>query len=394
MWWLQFITRRPHWRRSFILANSSPFDNSRPTILCGYGALGKEIARNAQAVGVYVRCVFDNHYDIPSEDVPEGICVTDLGIDLEREPIPEFWEFFHSANFVICAIRHQARTELRQQLEALGAKHIYHATDLLRAYPNLVALARPGTWEDRTAVFDARTLWQDGRSCLVQGAITRSWTEPVFQLDDEDPNLIDDIADIYFPDFIKPLPHEVFVDVGAFDGDTVRSFIAHRDGVFSNIVAFEPDQNNFGRLQKYATLVRDEYGPESMFTVCAALSDHCGQVSFAAESNQGSHTGDGSDSVPCGTLDTSIGNLIPTWIKADIEGSELTMLEGARETIRRFMPVLAVVCYHNPRDLWELPRFIHEIAPGYKLLLRKYAPDFYESVLYAVPSDRIIWDKV
>src|SRR5262249_53725109 len=59
----------------------------------------------------------------------------------------------------------------------------------------------------------------------------------------------------YFPaDVVPELPSATtFVDCGAFDGDTVRRFLARQRGHFREIYAFEPDAENFRRLSEYAS---------------------------------------------------------------------------------------------------------------------------------------------
>ncbi|MDR0605974.1 MAG: FkbM family methyltransferase [Bacteroidales bacterium] len=74
-----------------------------------------------------------------------------------------------------------------------------------------------------------------------------------------------------------------------------------------------------------------------------------------------------------------------TYIKLDIEGAELTALKGMKETIADFKPKLAICIYHKAEDLWELPLFIHELNPDYKLYIRHHWKNFTETVLYAIP---------
>jgi FkbM family methyltransferase len=58
----------------------------------------------------------------------------------------------------------------------------------------------------------------------------------------------------YFPPDIFSLEaSDVFVDCGAYDGDTIRTFIQLRGDRFTRISAFEPDPGNFERLHRYAT---------------------------------------------------------------------------------------------------------------------------------------------
>ena len=54
----------------------------------------------------------------------------------------------------------------------------------------------------------------------------------------------------YFePGIIRLGEHERFVDCGAFDGDTLKSFLRETGGVFERVQAFEPDPDTFQRLK-------------------------------------------------------------------------------------------------------------------------------------------------
>jgi hypothetical protein len=74
-----------------------------------------------------------------------------------------------------------------------------------------------------------------------------------------------------------------------------------------------------------------------------------------------------------------------TFIKMDIEGAEIDALIGAKETILRWKPKLAISIYHSNEDMVRIAEYIHEIMPEYKLYVRhcnKY-PFAHETVLYA-----------
>jgi FkbM family methyltransferase len=71
-------------------------------------------------------------------------------------------------------------------------------------------------------------------------------------------------------------------------------------------------------------------------------------------------------------------------IKMDIEGAEISALEGAMDSIRRFRPKLAICVYHNLSDFFEVPRMIHELQLGYKFYLGHYTHMAGETVLFAI----------
>ena len=67
----------------------------------------------------------------------------------------------------------------------------------------------------------------------------------------------------------------------------------------------------------------------------------------------------------------------------DIEGSEIKALEGAKNTISKYKPNLAICIYHKTDDLWKIPDLIHKMVPEYQLYIRHHSCIFYDTVLYA-----------
>jgi FkbM family methyltransferase len=71
------------------------------------------------------------------------------------------------------------------------------------------------------------------------------------------------------------------------------------------------------------------------------------------------------------------------FLKADVEGSELAVLIGAKATIRRNRPRLAISAYHRPFDMLSLPAFLDELDVGYRFYLRHFSIHNEETVLFA-----------
>jgi FkbM family methyltransferase len=72
------------------------------------------------------------------------------------------------------------------------------------------------------------------------------------------------------------------------------------------------------------------------------------------------------------------------FIKLDIEGSELECLQGARETIKKFKPRIAVCVYHKDDDFVNISSYLKQIVPAYKLYLAHHMDDIHETVLYSM----------
>ena len=55
------------------------------------------------------------------------------------------------------------------------------------------------------------------------------------------------------------------------------------------------------------------------------------------------------------------------FIKMDIEGAERQALEGARETVKRFRPRMAICTYHMEDDPVAVPRVALSLTPDYQV---------------------------
>jgi FkbM family methyltransferase len=198
-------------------------------------------------------------------------------------------------------------------------------------------------------------------------------------------------GETYLPqDLFTMGPREVFVDCGAFDGDTIASFLSVTRCRFSEIVAFEPDPENYQKLNCMLEGL-DADIRRRIATYRQAVGQSSGIVTFDARGTDGSAIGAGDSQVECITLDEVLrGRDAPTFIKMDIEGAEPAALCGAARTIGRCAPILAICAYHQQDHLWRIPALIHSLNRGYKLYLRPHRIEGWDAVCYAVPPERAI----
>lgn len=187
---------------------------------------------------------------------------------------------------------------------------------------------------------------------------------------------------------VVPDDEERLVDCGAFDGDTIRQFLAQRGGRFGDIVAFEPDPGTFERLSRFVAELPGAVRPRVRVRH-AAVGGAAGLVRFDAAGGMQSAVGaSGGTTVACVTLDDELRDSPATLLKFDIEGSELSALQGAAHSIARDRPVLAVCVDHRPEDLWAIPLHIASLHIEYRYALRSHGDDGFDSVFYAVPPVR------
>ena len=184
--------------------------------------------------------------------------------------------------------------------------------------------------------------------------------------------------------------HDIFVDCGAFVGDTIEEFISQHDGVFHKIIAFEPESRNRLAMEKRVRRLNAEWGfsPEQIAVYPYGLSDvssvsyvrsHCESGIF---SSLVSTPDDKTEEIQTVALD----DFLPegfTFLKADIESYEYKMLLGAQKTIRKYRPRLAICIYHNAVDFYSVPLLVKELCPDYRLTVRHHNIDVNDTMLYA-----------
>lgn len=176
--------------------------------------------------------------------------------------------------------------------------------------------------------------------------------------------------------------NEIYVDCGAFNGDTILKYIAFTNNKYKKIYAFEPNENNCGQLKENTKEFQNiEIIPKGLWNEEKILKfDFNGSNSSVSE--------EGENTVAVTMIDNIVGNDKVTFIKMDIEGSELEALKGAKNTIRRNMPKLAICCYHKSDDLINLYSYIKSFNTDdlfYKFYLRHHSNSAYETVLYGIP---------
>ena len=235
-----------------------------------------------------------------------------------------------------------------------------------------------------SAIEHAASIWADADSEIEYQTQVR-WR---FLLEYEALRAPRPMSELYFPgDLVRPRTDEVFVDCGAFTGDTIDAFVAARGGQFDRIVAVEPDPLNCAALrQRVATWSGQDRDRVRIAPV--AVGSSRGTLRFETTGTAGSSMGSGDDTVEVVPLDEILADYLPTYIKFDVEGAERDALTGGSKVIATNMPVLAVCLYHRPEDLWDLPLLVQSMRPDYRLYVRRHSDERWETVLYAVPPDR------
>jgi FkbM family methyltransferase len=356
---------------------AGPYGDS--LVLFGAGNLGRRALDGLRELGIEPIAFADNSPALRNGDI-NGVRVLSPG-DAVRA-------FGDSATFVITIWRGEAVDRMhdrRRQLLDLGCSRITTFGELFWKYPETFvphyAIDLPSkVHREADSVLAAYDLWADDESRREYVAQVR-WR----MLMDFDGLPAPVEHDIYFPDDLVELqPHEVFVDCGAFDGDTLQGFVGRRGSSFERAICFEPDPGSFEKLNRYVrslpTGIRDKVETHQL-----AVGARREKVYFDAMGTASSSVGAGTVEVECVTLDEVLQETGPTLVKMDIEGAELDALEGARRTISRSAPMLAVSAYHRQDHVWRVPLLVRSMSDEYRFFLRPYLAEGWDLVCYAVP---------
>ncbi len=199
-----------------------------------------------------------------------------------------------------------------------------------------------------------------------------------------------------FEDILHAENFEVYADLGAYNGDTIRSLLPHSPKL-KTVHALEPDTRNYRKLNEYYAPLENPSFELITYNIGAWSGEDTLYFDKSGNRNAGllQNSSDFSEAInsrnkkiteiKVNSLDNILNGKSVDYIKYDVEGSEREALIGSQKTIEKFSPALLVSLYHRSEDLFELILLVHKLNPNYKLYLRRmtYIPAW-DINLYAV----------
>jgi FkbM family methyltransferase len=237
----------------------------------------------------------------------------------------------------------------------------------------------------------------------------------------------DDLKEIFaFSD------NDIYVDAGAYDGDTVKEFLELTELSYHKIYALEPDPKNFKKLTDYVR----QNKIDNVICLKAGVWNECGVLELTGNGGRQSTfwkngkittapAFDVADSLsgisveqlmtevadaginvsvkdPVTTqnrinnlpqqasvrkkekrqradvvsVDSVLGNEHADYMKFDVEGVEKEALVGAAKHLKPGvdgkLPKLLIAAYHHDEDIFALPLLLWKLQPDYKIYMRKH----------------------
>lgn len=332
----------------------------------GVGNLGRNLPKELKEFGISVDYFCDNDKNKVDKMYGSTPCIS----------VKELVEIKDNA-LIIIATRYYK--EIYEQLRQLGFKN------LERVFSNKFQvdsyLENINIEEIAQKICSVIDIIEEEESIRVYTRIVEEWCHNEYicgQIDD-----IHSLNQYFEHNIIDLKENEIFVDCGAYIGDTLDALVEETNGVFQKAYLFELSSINYKILEnrmkeRYADLT------EKIVTVNSGVSNLTSEIFYCEDDEGSSLSSAGNVRGHVVSLSEYFMEKDVTFIKMDIEGAELAALEGAKQLIKRCSPKLAVCLYHKPQDLWEIPLLIKKMLPEYKLYIRHYTDLLNETVCYAV----------
>lgn len=335
-----------------------------PVLLYGMGDGADKLLKVLEAKGIPVSGVFC------SNGFERGKSFHGMPVVSYADAVKEYSRFF-----VLLAFG-TSRADVIENIKRISEEQPLRVPDLPVAGN---ALFDADFYKKNLSLFmEARALFEDERSENLFDALIRA--KLFGRLDDLLCCTSDPEED--FPSLLCPSSYRRIADLGAYDGDSARRLMTLCPEC-ERITAFEPDRRTYERLVRKTSDL-----PVTPLPFAAWDRDET--IFFRRAGNRGSGAGEnGTSEVRAIRCDGAFSSERVDLIKFDVEGAEKRALEGLCDTIARDLPDMIVSCYHRPEDLFDLPLYIRERYPAYKLYLRrKRCLPAWETVLYCVLPDR------
>ena len=178
-------------------------------------------------------------------------------------------------------------------------------------------------------------------------------------------------------ELIPSIKDIVFVDGGAYVGDTVPNIIKNFPD-FKKIYCIEPNDLHINIAKRNFEKVKN-----IEFINCG-LGNKKELISLEKQELQ-TNCNHNYQTQNINTIDNIIEEKVD-FIKLDIEGAEQDAIDGAKNTIQKYKPILAICIYHKAEDWYKIPQKVLSFNPSYNIYLRHYMEGVFETVMYFIPK--------
>lgn len=361
--------------------------NAKPIILYGAGVEGFEFLNLLKLCKINLLCFCDTHktgieehsglaiispkallepeYSEANILIPSAMYKTEIEDGLKQLGIPQDRILSRHLWFRLC-LSSSNDLNLNKFISGYHYLFMFHAiSEMINGKNDTLLSGYESTYNMLADDKSKQVLIDRIKFCLTGELITR-----------------DPLDMVYFdPDLVVLSEMEIFVDCGMFTADTAEAFFKYTDNKYTHYYGFEPVEVNLNIARRYLS------DKPNVTTIAMGLWSVETNLSFKDDYlNCSMVCEEGESYIHVTSLDEYFADKphVPTFIKMDIEGSELEALKGAESIIRKHKPLLAICIYHKPEDMYTLPSIIKSFRNDYVFYLRHYTDGFSDTVLYAI----------
>jgi FkbM family methyltransferase len=342
-------------------------------VLYGAGNYGRNMANYIKASGRYnVKCFLDRN----AEKMPEY-----LGFPVYKPDDERLSADFRKDALVIFSLMlpfQKEYDEIEEKLCLLGYTKFANGNyffGLGLSYDKESIVDRRQFAEEAEDIALAFDLMTDEHSQNVFLEIFKAHAEIKYDIPEQSPNMTQ-YVNVNIPFRYK---YHSFVDVGAFTGDTLENLVEHYK--LKQYIAFEPDMGSYAKLSLTAEKLCKNIDKVILFPM--GLSDKHEFLRFSAHGSGSSKADESGEQITqTARLDDLLKGYDELMIKMDIEGAEISALNGAKQIITGTKPDLAICVYHRISDMWRIPLMLKDWVPEYSFYLRSHYSGTLETVLY------------
>jgi FkbM family methyltransferase len=168
----------------------------------------------------------------------------------------------------------------------------------------------------------------------------------------------------------------VFVDGGAYVGDTIPSIIKYFPK-YKKIYAIEPNTLHINIAK------RDFKNTKNIEFINCGLGKE--EINIQDNNELQNNCNHNYQALKINTIDNLINEKFD-FLKLDIEGAEVDTIIGASNSIKKHHPILAICIYHKASHWYEVPKEVLKIRDDYNIYIRHYMEGIYETVMYFIPK--------
>ncbi|KKM17234.1 hypothetical protein LCGC14_1677820 [marine sediment metagenome] len=378
-------------------------------VLFGAGALGKEMLYALNRNGIKPVCFCDN-------DTQKH------GKTIEGLPVISFEELVeqHKSSFIVLSLTHGSDLITKQlflhdfELERVFRKESEPDSKLLAMYSMVGSQSLHQGYKDSVAsgviinrlreiadkVQQAHDSYDDEKSkqlFILKLAVFASdlhfalfkqfmmqFSEPVLQFG---VLAYQGTPEDYFyfnNDVLQVEEGDIYVDVGAFDGDSIETFVeacSNAEVKYQHIYGIEPDPECFVKLQHNCQKI-DNISLHQIGLWSSTQTLHFEPSSMAIHEQAGTIIDEGGIKIKALQLDDFLQNKKVTFIKMDPSCDVEEVMKGALKTLSTYKPKLALGIYHSLDEFINIPILLKKTVPEYQLFLRHNTYHLCDTDLY------------